>query len=192
MRLVRDLLSHTLLSSWRPPSTVGGLAAAAAAIAVTAPAEADAPLLWDSCCAGYDAPPHPLLTAGSTGSLRLVRGSFSWSQAGGPAVALIASGAPITHRKLRLERGATLRLDLLRPAMSLSAKVVPRRGYGSREEKRSRAASFVAGDGNRVVWTAPLPRHAARRGVLRVFVRYAEGDAVFAGQLRVRRSPEEP
>jgi hypothetical protein len=118
-------------------------------------------------------PPNPLLRAAGH-RLVMARGSYCWHTP--PLGLCVDARAPITARALVVRRGGVVRGDLGLDADVISATVV-RRPPDLRVHR-------VRGSGSRFAFR--LPSYPDDRLVLRLFVRYPEGDATFGARLRIR------
>jgi hypothetical protein len=130
-----------------------------------------------SFAAGLDvppppAPPKPLLRADGV-HLVMKRGSYCWHTP--PLGLCVDARPPLTGDVLRVRRGGLVRGDL-----RLRADVIGASLLGGPPDLPVRRAS---GSGSR--FALRLPRYLYGRLVLRLFVRYPEGDASFGARLRV-------
>jgi hypothetical protein len=117
-------------------------------------------------------PPRPLLRAGAD-RLTMARGSYCWHT---PPLGLCVDGPrPVTTHALTVRTGDVVRGDLRLPADVISASIL-----GGPDLPVQRA-----GDSRRR-FAIHLPTYPENRLVLRLFVRYPEGDATFGARLALR------
>ena len=117
------------------------------------------------------APPKPLLRAGGD-RLIMKRGSYCWHTP--PLGLCVDARPPLTEDVLRVRRGGVVRGDL-----RLGADVIGASLLGGPPDLPVRRAS-----GSESRFALRLPRYLQGRLVLRLFVRYPEGDASFGARLR--------
>ena len=117
------------------------------------------------------APPKPLLRAGGD-RLIMKRGSYCWHTP--PLGLCVDARRPLTEDVLRVRRGGVVRGDL-----RLGADVIGASLLGGPPDLPVRRAS-----GSESRFALRLPRYLQGRLVLRLFVRYPEGDASFGARLR--------
>ena len=118
------------------------------------------------------APPKPLLRAGH-GRLVMARGSYCWHTP--PLGLCVDARPPLTADALAVRRGGVVRGDL-----RLGADVIGASIAGRPPDLR---VQRVHGSKRRFAFR--LPTYPDDRLVLRLFVRYPEGDASFGARLRV-------
>jgi hypothetical protein len=116
-------------------------------------------------------PPKPLLRAGGN-RLTMARGSYCWHSP--PLGLCVDARPPITTRALAVSRGGLVRGDL-----GLGADVIGASILGGPPDLPVQRAS-----GSDSRFALRLPRYLYGRLILRLFVRYPEGDATFGARLR--------
>jgi hypothetical protein len=116
------------------------------------------------------APPKPLLRAGNA-RLAMARGSYCWHTP--PLGLCVDARAPVTRRSLAAASDGLVRGDLRLAADVIDASI---RGGPDLPVRRVGAHRFAI----------RLPTYPDDRPVLRLFVRYPEGDASFGARLRLR------
>jgi hypothetical protein len=118
------------------------------------------------------APPKPLLRAGAD-RLTMARGSYCWHTP--PLGLCVDARPPTTAHALTVGRDGVVRGDLRLAADVIGASIV-----GRPPDLRVRRTG-----GSRRRFAIRLPTYPDDRLVLRLFVRYPEGDASFGARLRV-------